>query len=136
MFMKKPWRFFFWTSLALVLFFPGRKLLYAQARETPNVRYPAPAQEQDTLKTVVGQVVDKGGSPLARAVVHLKNKKTVEVKTRISDAEGKYSFRGLDRDADYELHAEFEGASSPNRNVSSFDDRSEIRLDLQIDTSK
>jgi hypothetical protein len=62
----------------------------------------------------------------------LKNKATLEVKTRISDSEGKFVFRGLDRDSDYEVHAEYQGASSPSRNVSRFDDRDEIYLALEI----
>ena len=98
----------------------------------PNVRYPAPPKSQAGIKSLVGDVVNSQGSKLAQAVVHLKDKKTLEVKTRISDDEGKYVFRGLDRDADYEVHAEFQGTSSSNKNVSHFDDRDEISLTLEI----
>ena len=108
----------------------------AQARQDPYVRFPAPKKAQTALKSLVGQVVTQQGQELSQAVVHLKNKKTLEVKTRISDAEGKYSFRGLDREADYEVHAEYQGASSDRKNLSSFDDRDEIYLLLQINTSK
>jgi hypothetical protein len=85
---------------------------------------------------VLGQVLDPAGKGLARAVVHVKNKETLEVKTRISDDEGKYNFRGLDRDVDYEVHAEYQGASSSNRTVSKFDDRTQVQLDLEVNTSK
>jgi len=106
--------------------------LLAQARNDPYVRYPAPPKSQAAIKSLVGEVVSSQGGKLAQAVVHLKDKKTLEVKTRIADAEGKYVFKGLDRDADYEVHAEYQGASSPNKNVSHFDDRDEIYLVLEI----
>ena len=54
------------------------------------------------------------------------------MKTRITDPEGNYIIRGLDRDTDYEVHAEFKGASSNSKNISSFDDRDEIYLVLEI----
>lgn len=106
--------------------------LFAQARENPYVRYPAPKKDQAAIKSLVGDVVNAEGSKLSQAVVHLKNKKTLEVKTRISDAEGKFSFRGLDREADYEVHAEFQGSSSEKKNVSMMDNRDEVSVTLQI----
>ena len=43
---------------------------------------------------------------------------------------------GLDPNADYELHAEKEGAKSATRTVSSFDSRKDIVLNLKIDKKK
>ena len=94
--------------------------------------YPAPAKPQAAIKSLVGEVVNPQGGKLAQAVVHMKDRKTLEVKTRISDAEGKYVFRGLNRDTDYEVHAEHQGASSSSKNVSHFDDRDEIYLILEV----
>jgi hypothetical protein len=105
---------------------------FGQARNEPYVRYPAPSKQQAAIKSLVGEVVNPQGANLPQAVVHLKNKATLEVKTRISDSEGKFVFRGLDRDSDYEVHAEYQGSSSPSRNVSRFDDRDEIYLTLEI----
>ena len=110
----------------------AQQSLLAQARQDPNVRYPPPPKQEAAIKSLVGEVVSDQGAKLPQAVVHLKNKKTLEVKTRISDDQGKYVFRGLDRDADYEVHAEYRGASSPRKSVSSFDDRDEIYLQLQV----
>lgn len=108
--------------------------LFGQARQEPYVRYPAPPKTQPAIKSLVGEVVSSQGTKLSQAVVHLKDKKTLEVKTRITDREGKYVFRGLDREADYEVHAEYQGASSPKKTVSHFDDRDEIYLVLEIPT--
>jgi len=105
-----------------------------QMRNDPYVRYPPPPRPQAGIKSLVGEVVNSQGAKLSQAVVHLKDKKTLEVKTRISDSQGKYVFRGLDRDADYSVHAEYQGESSPTKNVSHFDDRDEIYLVLEIPT--
>ena len=116
-------------AAAFVLASPS---LFGQSRNDPYVRYPPPPKTQAAIKSLVGEVVSSQGPKLSQAVVHLKDKKTLEVKTRISDSEGKYVFRGLDRNTDYEVHAEYQGASSPGRNVSQFDDRDEIYLVLEI----
>lgn len=110
----------------------------SQERHDPSVRYPGGGKEgeRDTTKTLVGQVVDKEGGGLAQAIVHLKNKKTLAVKTHIADAKGNFRIVGLDRNTDYAVHAEYHGQSSSDRTVSSFDDRSEIRLVLEIGTAK
>ena len=105
---------------------------FGQARNDPYVRYPPPPKQQASIKSVVGEVVSSQGDKLSQAVVHLKNKISLEVKTRITDGEGKYVFRGLDRDTDYQVHAEYQGTSSSSRNVSRFDDRDEIYLVLEI----
>ena len=115
---------------------PEASSLVAQARQDPNVRFPAPPKSQAAVKSLVGEVVTPQGEKLPQAVIHLKNKKTLEVRTRISDREGKFSFRGLDRDTDYEVHAEYQGAASSKKNVSSFDDRDEVYLVLEISTAK
>ena len=88
------------------------------------------------MKSLAGQVVDKQKNALPQAVVHLKNKKTLAVKTFITDEGGNYRFVGLDRNTDYAVHAVYKGNSSPARTVSSFDDRKEVYLVLEIETSK
>ncbi|OFV93530.1 MAG: hypothetical protein A3F68_06370 [Acidobacteria bacterium RIFCSPLOWO2_12_FULL_54_10] len=93
-------------------------------------------QEQTEGKTLTGQVVDKEGAGIAHAVVHLKNKKNLEVKTYISDEKGNYRFNGLDTETDYTVHAEHRGASSRPRTVSSFDDRKTVYLVLEVQNPK
>ena len=119
-------------ALSAVVVLCASFLLAQKQPADPYVRYPAPPKAQAGIKSLVGEVVNSQGAKLSQAVVHLKDKKTLEVKTRISDDQGKYVFRGLDRDADYEVHAEYQGASSPNKTVSHFDDRDEISLTLEV----
>src|SRR5437763_12235561 len=89
------------------------------------------------LRTVRGVVVDKSSeSPVASAVVFLKNTRTNAVRSYIADEEGNYRFSGLDPNVDYEIHAEKDGAKSIMRTISSFDSKKEIVLPLKIENKK
>ena len=136
-----------WASRGAVVFAFGLSLPAAILLSNPGfaqgvpgqVRFPPTRSDKEdprAPKNLTGQVVDKEGKGLAQAVVHLKNKKTLEVTTRIADAEGKYRFNGLNPEADYAVHAEYKGAASPARTVSMFDERKDHYLVLEIDTSK
>jgi hypothetical protein len=88
------------------------------------------------LRTVHGLVIDKSENPISGSVVFLKNMRTNTVRSSYTDETGGYRFSGLDPNADYELHAEKEGAKSATRTVSSFDSRKDILLNLKIDKKK
>lgn len=88
------------------------------------------------LRTVRGQVIDKSENPISGSVVFLKNMRTNTVRSSYTDESGSYRFSGLDPNADYELHAEKEGAKSATRTVSSFDSRKDILLNLKIEKKK
>jgi len=98
--------------------------------------YAQDSKKESQLRTVRGVVVDKSESTVPGGVVFLKNLRTNQVKSYISDNEGSFRFSGLDPNADYEVHAEKDGAKSPNRQVSSFDNRKEIVLTLKLDKKK
>lgn len=88
------------------------------------------------LRTVRGVVEDKSDNPISSSVVFLKNLRTNSVRSSYTDDTGNFRFSGLDPNADYELHAEKEGAKSTTRTVSSFDSRKDIVLNLKIDKKK
>ena len=88
------------------------------------------------LKTVRGVVVDKSENPVSASVVFLKNVRTNQVKSYIADNQGNFRFSGLDPNSDYEVHAEKDGAKSQTRNVSSFDTRMDIVLNLKLGSKK
>ena len=73
---------------------------------------------------------------MAGSVVFLKNLRTNAVRSNFADDNGEYRFSGLDPNADYEVHAEFEGAKSAVRSVTSLDSRKEIVINLKIDRKK
>lgn len=94
------------------------------------------AKHEASLKTVRGLVTDKAESPIASGVVFLKNTRSNAVRSYISDDAGNYRFSGLDPNADYEIHAEKDGAKSQTRSISSFDSKKDIVLNLKIDKKK
>jgi len=115
-----------WTCIVLLLtLFVGGSLTFAQD-----------SKKESQLRTVRGVVVDRAESAVEGGVVFLKNLRTNQVRSYIADNEGNFRFSGLDPNADYEVHAEKDGAKSPTRQVSSFDNRKDIVLTLKLDKKK
>jgi hypothetical protein len=94
------------------------------------------SKKETQLRTVRGVVADKSEKPIQNSVVFLKNLRTNTVLSHFTDEQGSYRFAGLDPNADYEIHAEFEGQKSAVRTVSPLDSRKEITLNLRIDRKK
>ena len=94
------------------------------------------AKKESQLRSVHGIVSDKAENPIPSGVVFLKNTRTNAVRSYIADETGNYKFSGLDPNADYEIHAEKDGAKSSTRTISSFESRKEIVVNLKIDTKK
>jgi hypothetical protein len=95
------------------------------------------AKHESQLRSVHGIVSDKAENPMPGGVVFLKNTRTNAVRSYIAEDEtGSYKFSGLDPNADYEIHAEKDGAKSSTRTISSFESRKEIVVNLKIDTKK
>jgi hypothetical protein len=91
------------------------------------------SKRESQLRTVHGIVQDKSDSLVSESVVFLKNTRTNVVRSSYTDDSGKYRFSGLDPNADYEIHAEKEGAKSATHTVSSYDGRKDITLNLKIE---
>lgn len=83
-------------------------------------------------RTVQGIVTTAEDSPVTGAVVQLKNTKTLQIRSFITQQNGSYYFNGLSTDVDYELKAENKGLSSPVKTLSSFDSRKEAVLNLKL----
>ena len=99
----------------------------------------APAQrskKEQPLRSVEGLVTDQLENPLAKAVVQLKNTKTLQVRSFYTDEKGAYRFHGLDPDLEYELKAEFGEASSGPRKVSPFDSRRQVIINFKLEVKK
>ena len=83
-------------------------------------------------RTVQGSVTDAQGSAVDGAVVQLKNTKTLQIRSFITKEQGSYYFHGLSPDVDYELKAEYQGAASPSKTLSSFDNRKKAVINLKL----
>ena len=83
-------------------------------------------------RSVQGSVTDNKDNPVNGAVVYVKNAKTLQIRSFITKEDGTYYFHSLSPDVDYELHAESNGASSPNKTLSSFDSRKQAIINLKL----
>lgn len=92
-------------------------------------------RDRSQLRSVHGDVVDKSQNPIANGIVYLRNEKTNNVQTHISDPQGHYQFSGLDPNTDFEIYAEFKHHKSSHHTISSFDSRNDIQIDLTIPTN-
>src|SRR5690349_1175771 len=99
-----------------------------QGSMAPEVHKKAP-----TVRSVTGIVLDQSDNPIPRAVVYLKNTKTLAVKTSITNDNGNYQFTGLVPNQDYELYAGASGNKSPTKTLSGFDSREKTTLNLHVD---
>jgi hypothetical protein len=84
-------------------------------------------------RLLYGKVLDQKDNPVAGAIVYLTNTRTHAVKTYIVSEEGTYRFPGLST-VDYEVYAQYNGRKSDTKSVSQFDDRSQVYVDLKINT--
>jgi hypothetical protein len=80
-----------------------------------------------------GKVLDPQDNPVVSAIVYLTNTRTHAVKTYIVGQDGTYRFPGLSN-VDYEVYAQYNRHKSDTKSVSQFDDRSQVYIDLRIDT--
>ena len=85
-------------------------------------------------RLLLGKVLDQQDNPVAGAIVYLTNTRTHAVKSYIVGPDGTYRFPGLSAAADYEVYAQRNNAKSDTKSVSQFDDRSQVYIDLKIDT--
>jgi hypothetical protein len=93
----------------------------------------AGAQQAPALgRSVHGVVQDALSRPLAGAVVYLKNLRTKNIRSMITDASGRYSFHQLQANTNYQVHAEWRGHTSKTRTDSQYEFSQDLRLDLQI----
>jgi len=92
--------------------------------------------ENANIRSVQGVVNDAQGGAVNGAVVQLKNTKTLQIRSFITRDNGAYYFHGLSTDVDYEIRADFDGASSAARTLSSFDTRKQPVVNLKLATKK
>lgn len=88
--------------------------------------------EDVNTRSVQGTVTNAGEQPVNGAVVQLANKKTQQIRSFITQDNGTYYFHGLSTDVDYELRADYQGAASTVKKLSSFDSRKKAIINLKL----
>ena len=89
-------------------------------------------KDDPTIRSLQGQVNDAEDKPVAGAVVQLKDTRTLQVRSFISQANGEYRFSGLRADTDYEVKADYNGMSSDSRRLSNYDTRKIATVNLKL----
>jgi hypothetical protein len=115
-----------WLILMAVLLLAGAPAGFAQSKK----------KSDDQNRSVKGAVTSATDQAVVGAVVQLKNTKTLQVRSFITKDDGTYYFHGLSPDIDYELKADFQGGSSGNKTLSSFDSRKEAIINLKLSAKK
>jgi hypothetical protein len=86
-----------------------------------------------TIRNVQGVVSLPDGSPSEGAVVKIKNLKTLQIRSYITQADGKYQFHNLSTNIDYELTAEWKDHASSKRTLTVFDNRLDAVMNLKLE---
>ena len=85
-------------------------------------------------RLLLGKVLDPQDNPLPDAIVYLTNTRNRAIKTYIVGPDGTYRFPALSTAVDFEVYAQYKGKKSETKSVSQFDERSQVYLDLKVDT--
>ena len=89
-------------------------------------------KDDPTIRSLQGQVVDPDDKPVTGAVVQLKDTRTLQVRSFITQMNGEYRFSGLRTDTDYEIRAQYNGMSSDTRRLSNFDNRKIATVNIKL----
>jgi hypothetical protein len=94
--------------------------------------YAQPKNEDTNTRTVEGMVTNAADQPVAKAVVQLKNAKTLQIRSFITQDDGSYHFAGLGSDVEYQLKADHEGATSSWKTLSVFNTKKTAVINLKL----
>jgi Carboxypeptidase regulatory-like domain len=112
---------------AILLFLFAAPLVVAQA-QAPVIGAPG----TNTTRSIVGKVLDEHGAPVPRAIVLLKDMKTLQIRSYIAQDDGGYHFYDLSGDINYELRAQANGLTSKEKTVTVFNSHKVVKLNLKL----
>jgi len=99
---------------------------------SPAVLFAQKKSEEPTTRTVEGKVTNAAKQPVAKAVVQLKNVKTLQIRSFITEEDGSYHFAGLQTDVEYQLKAEFNGIATGWKTLSVFNSKKAPVVNLKL----
>jgi hypothetical protein len=132
------------VKIAPVFFLLLACLVHAQKQNptpdsAPNVflQNDRPKNEKEgNTRTIDGTVKDASDNPMAYAIVQLKNTKTSNIVNFATKDDGKFVFRDLPMDINYELLAKHGDVATPVKKVSVYDTRKHVILNFQLAAAK
>ena len=96
----------------------------------------AERREEANSRSVTGLVTGADDMPASGAVIQLKDMRTLQVRSFITQADGTYHFYELKADVDYQLTARSGDATAPTKTLSVFDSRKEAILNFKLAVKK
>lgn len=125
-----PLVFLILASLALAQDGPEQKpSVFLQNNRPKN-------EKESNTRVIDGTVKDGTDNPLADAIVQLKNLKTSSIVDFATKDDGKYVFRDLPMDINFELIAKRGDLATPVKKVSVYDTRKHVILNFQLAATK
>jgi hypothetical protein len=107
--------------------------------EKPNVylQNDRPKNEKESnTRTIEGTVKDSSDNPLGGAIVQLKDMKSSKIVDFATKDDGKFVFRDLPMDINYELAAKRGELTPQVKKVSVYDTRKNVILNFQLAAAK
>jgi hypothetical protein len=89
-------------------------------------------KEDTTTRTVEGRVTNAANQAVAKAVVQLKNTKTLQIRSFITQDDGSYHFAGLQIDVEYQVRADLDGVSTSWKTLSVFNSKKTPIINLKL----
>ena len=91
-------------------------------------------KKADPTRSVQGTVLAPDDSPVPGAIVQLKNTRTLQIRSFITQDNGAYYFHELSPDVEFELTAEDKksGSASATKKLSSFDNQKVATINLKL----
>jgi hypothetical protein len=124
-------------SIAIV-FLGSANLICAQQADRPNqpsvvVENKERPKKDSPYRTIQGFVKDQADNPLAGAIVQLKDTKTSKIVNFPTKEDGKFAFRDLSMEINYELLAKRGDLATPVRKVSIYDTRKDVIINFTLE---
>lgn len=89
-------------------------------------------KKDSPYRIIQGIVKDQADNPLPGAIVQLKDTKTSKVVDFATKGDGKFAFRDLSMESNYELLAKRGDLASPVKKVSIYDTRKEVIINFTL----
>lgn len=90
------------------------------------------AHEDNNTRSVEGLVRDSAGAPASKAVVLLKDTKSLQIRSFVTADDGSYHFAGLSANVEYELRAQRDGTSGAAKTLGVYDGRKKAVVNLRL----
>lgn len=93
-------------------------------------------EKESNTRTIDGTVKDAADNPLSNAIVQLKDTKTSQILDFATKDDGKYVFRDLPMDVNFELLAKRGDVVTPIKKISIYDTRKHVIVNFQLAAAK